>query len=92
MVATAKRDLREGEVLDGEGGFTVFGKLMPAAASVAGGYLPLGLAHKVRLKRAVAAGRPVRWDDVGFDAESEAVKLRREMESAFGRVGAALKL
>ena len=92
VVATAKRDLREGEVLDGEGGFTVFGKLMPAAASVAGGYLPLGLAHKVRLKRAVAAGRPVRWDDVGFDAESEAVKLRREMESAFGGVGAALKI
>ncbi|MGE3928509.1 MAG: NAD(P)H-dependent oxidoreductase, partial [Lautropia sp.] len=30
VVATAKRDLKAGEVLDGEGGFRVYGKLMPA--------------------------------------------------------------
>ncbi len=83
VVATAKRDLAEGEMLDGEGGFTVFGKLMPAKASLAGGYLPLGLAHKVRLKRNVAAMQPVRWADVAFDAGSDAVKFRREMESTF---------
>src|SRR5438874_489699 len=34
-VATAKRVLRAGEVLDGEGGYTVWGKLMPAADSLA---------------------------------------------------------
>ena len=83
VVATAKRDLVEGEMLDGEGGFTVFGKLMPAKASLAGGYLPLGLAHKVRLKRNVPAMQPVRWADVAFDAGSDAVKFRREMESTF---------
>ncbi|MDP1790960.1 MAG: Gfo/Idh/MocA family oxidoreductase [Methylibium sp.] len=83
VVATAKRALRAGEVLDGEGGFTVYGKLMPAAASLAGGYLPLGLAHKVRLRRDVADGQPVGWDDVEFDARSEAVQFRREMEAAF---------
>ena len=32
VVAVAKRDLRAGEMLDGEGGYTVWGKLMPAAA------------------------------------------------------------
>lgn len=80
VVATAKRRLREGEMLDGEGGYTVYGKLMPAAASVAGGYLPLGLAHKLKLRRDVAAGAPVRWDDVVFDARAEAVAFRREME------------
>ena len=83
VVATAKRGLRAGEVLDGEGGFTVYGKLMPAAASLAGGYLPLGLAHKVRLQRDIADGQPVGWNDVEFDARSEAVQFRREMEAAF---------
>ncbi|MBA3625864.1 MAG: Gfo/Idh/MocA family oxidoreductase [Methylibium sp.] len=83
VVATAKRDLREGELLDGEGGFTVYGKLMPAAVSVAGGYLPLGLAHRMKLNRDIASGEPVRWSDVAFDANSEAVRFRREMEAAF---------
>jgi predicted homoserine dehydrogenase-like protein len=81
VVATAKRELAAGEMLDGEGGFTVYGKLQPAARSLRDGGLPLGLAHKVRLKRAVAAGQPVRWDDVEIDASQPAVRFRREMES-----------
>src|SRR3954466_170874 len=48
VVATAKRDLQPGEVLDGEGGYTVWGKLLPADKSVAMGGLPLGLAHDVK--------------------------------------------
>jgi predicted homoserine dehydrogenase-like protein len=81
VVATAKRDLREGETLDGEGGHTVYGKLMPAADSLALGGLPLGLAHQVKLVRAVAAQRPVLWSDVAVDASAPAVRFRREMES-----------
>jgi predicted homoserine dehydrogenase-like protein len=80
VVATAKRDLAAGEMLDGEGGFTVFGKLLPAAESLRLGGLPLGLAHKVRLKRPVEAGQPVRWDDVEIDMAQPAVRFRREME------------
>ncbi len=83
-VATAKRALRAGEMLDGEGGYTVWGKLMPAADSAAKRALPIGLAHKVKVKRDLAEGATVSWDDVDFDAASEAVKLRREMERAFG--------
>ena len=83
VVATAKRDLREGDTLDGEGGYTVYGKLMPAADSLALGGLPLGLAHRVKLKRSVASGEPVRWHDVAFDEASRAVRFRREMERAF---------
>ena len=82
-VATAKRNLLAGEVLDGEGGYTVHGRLMPAAASLALGALPLGLAHKVKMLRPVAAGETVRWSDVAIDASGEAVKFRREMESLF---------
>jgi predicted homoserine dehydrogenase-like protein len=83
-VATAKRPLRAGEVLDGEGGYTVWGKLMPAADSARQRALPIGLAHKVKLKRDLAEGATVSWDDVEFDASSEAVKVRREMERDFG--------
>lgn len=82
-VATTKRDLGAGEVLDGEGGYTVRGKLMPAADSLAMGALPLGLAHKVKMARPVAAGQTLRWSDVAIDATGEAVKFRREMESQF---------
>jgi predicted homoserine dehydrogenase-like protein len=83
VVATAKRDLREGETLDGEGGYTVYGKLMPAKDSLALGGLPLGLAHRVKLTRPIASGQPVKWTDVAIDADSTAVKLRREMEATF---------
>ena len=83
-MATAKRALKAGEVLDGEGGYTVWGKLMAASDSAARRALPIGLAHKVRLKRDVAEGHAVSWDDVEFDASSEAVKVRREMEAEFG--------
>jgi predicted homoserine dehydrogenase-like protein len=83
VVATAKRALREGDMLDGEGGYTVYGKLMPAAESLQLGGLPLGLAHRVKLKRSVAAGHPVRWTDVAFDESSTPVRFRREMERTF---------
>jgi predicted homoserine dehydrogenase-like protein len=83
-IAIAKRDLKAGETLDGEGGYTVVGKLVPAQDSLATGALPLGLAHEVRLLNAVKAGQPVRWGDVACDPESEAVRARREMESRFG--------
>jgi predicted homoserine dehydrogenase-like protein len=84
VVATAKRDLKAGEILDGEGGYTVYGKLVPAEDSLRLGGLPLGLAHGVKLLNPVAAGQPVRWPDVQVDTSSEAVKVRREMEQAFG--------
>jgi len=82
-VATAKRDLEAGEMLDGEGGYTVHGRLMPAADSLAMGALPLGLAHNVKLLRPIAVGEQVRWSDVVIDANVEAVKFRREMETQF---------
>jgi predicted homoserine dehydrogenase-like protein len=82
-VASAKRDLRAGEMLDGEGGYTVVGRLMPAAESLRLGALPLGLAHQVRLLSPVRAGAPVLWADIAVDASSDAVRLRREMETVF---------
>jgi predicted homoserine dehydrogenase-like protein len=90
VVATAKRDLAAGEVLDGEGGFTVWGKLMRTADSLALGGLPIGLAHGMALKRPIAAGEPVRWQDVDYDDTDATVAIRREMETRSRRnAGAA---
>jgi len=79
----AKKNLNEHEILDGEGGYTVVGRLMPAADSLKQGCLPLGLAHGWKMLKPVKAGQPLRWSDVAFDASSVAVKLRREMEQSF---------
>ena len=83
IIATAKRDLKAGEMLDGEGGYCVWGKQVPAEVSLQKGLLPLGLAHDVRLKQDIDAGKQVAYDDVEADESSTALKLRREMETAF---------
>jgi len=85
VVATAKRDLKTGEILDGEGGFCVWGKQTPATTSLERELLPLGLAHNVKVKRDIAEGQALRWSDVIFDPNDSAVRVRREMEAAFGR-------
>jgi len=81
-VAFTKKDLGQSEILDGEGGYTVVGRLVPAEVSLREGYLPLGLAHGWKVLKPVKAGQPLRWSDVAFDASSTAVKLRREMEAS----------
>ncbi len=85
VVATAKRALKAGEILDGEGGFCVWGKQTPAQVSLHDALLPLGLAHSVKLKRDIAKGAALQWADVEHDPNDAAVKIRREMEAAFGR-------
>ena len=84
VVATAKRDLQKGEMLDGEGGFTVWGRLMPANDSLNLGAIPIGLAHGVKMKTEVKEGQIVTWSDVEVGTEmrlSVAMKTRREMEA-----------
>jgi predicted homoserine dehydrogenase-like protein len=85
VVATAKRPLKTGEILDGEGGFTVWGRQVPVDVSLAERYLPLGLANDVHLTRDIAEGQSLRWSDVAIDATGDTVKVRREMEAMFGR-------
>jgi predicted homoserine dehydrogenase-like protein len=80
VVAVAKRDLAAGEILDGEGGYCVAGQLRPAAVSVAGGALPLGLTGGARMRRGVARDTVLTWADVAVDETSAAYGLRREVE------------
>ena len=82
VAAVAKRDLKAGEILDGEGGYTVWGRLMPARDSLACGGLPIGLAHGARLSRPVGKGDTVTWSDIVMP-ESDAARVRLEMEAQF---------
>src|SRR6201996_2774615 len=85
VASVAKRHLRAGEMLDGEGGYTVWGKLMPAAASLKASALPIGLAHRVKLKNDLAHGSVVSWADVEFDAGNDTIKTRKAMEERFAK-------
>ena len=87
VVAVAKRSAKKGEILDGEGGFAVWGRQVPAAVSLAEGYLPLGLASDAALTRDIAEGEALRWADAAIDASADAVKVRRAMEAAFAASG-----
>jgi predicted homoserine dehydrogenase-like protein len=84
VVATAKRDLAAGEILDGEGGEAVWGRLMPAATACAEDGLPIGLAHGVRLRRPIAAGSRLACGDVELDATDPVVTLRHAMVPTHG--------
>jgi predicted homoserine dehydrogenase-like protein len=81
VVAAAKRDLKPGDKLDGEGGYTVWGKLLPKDKSLAVGGVPLGLAHDIKVVRPVAKGQVVTWDDVAMDTSTRAYALRMELEA-----------
>ncbi len=83
VAAVAKRDLAAGEHLDGEGGYTVYGALVPAASALQRGLLPIGLAHGLTLRHAIPAGQALCWDDVSYEPTNPTVRMRRLMERTF---------
>jgi len=83
-VATAKKDMAAGEMLDGEGGFAVWANAIPATRSLDLRALPMGLAHNVRLKRPIKKDQIVSYDDVDMVDDLDVVALRREQEERFG--------
>ena len=83
-VAVAKRDLAVGERLDGEGGYTVWARAMPAKASVAQGALPIGFAHGVTMTRAVREGEVLRKADVSGLPGGLAMEMRGRTEAMAG--------
>ena len=85
VVATAKRTLKAGEKLDGEGGFTVYGKLIPTSDSLKYEALPIGLAHNMVLNKDILVGQAISWKDVDYDASLQAIQIRKEMESLFSK-------
>ncbi|MFC7343474.1 NAD(P)H-dependent oxidoreductase [Saccharopolyspora griseoalba] len=86
VVATAKKDLSAGGELDGEGGYTVWGKLISARASMERGALPIALAHHVELLRDVPRGTVLTRDDVVLDGRFDQVlELRSETEELLAK-------
>ena len=83
VVAVAKRDIKVGEVLDGEGGYTVWGRLMPASDSVAAGALPIGLASDVTVTRAIKQGQFITMEDINADSSAQAWQVRQKMLDEF---------
>ena len=83
VVATTKRNLKKGEILDGEGGETVWGKLVPSKTSLSIGALPIGLAHSIKLKNDIKENKIMKWTDVDFASNDPAISYRKSMENDF---------
>lgn len=81
-VACAKKDLAAGETLDGEGGYAVWGKLVPTSRSLAEGALPIGLAQDVMLTKSVKAGEIITNAHVTLSEDDDVIAYRRAMEAA----------
>jgi predicted homoserine dehydrogenase-like protein len=80
VVSVAKKDLKPGDVLDGEGGYTVFGRLVQAEESVQGKYFPIGLSARAKVVRPLARDAILTYDDVEADTSLFSYKLRNTME------------
>ncbi len=77
-VATAKGDFKAGEYLDGEGGFKVWAKAIPASRAHKIGALPIGLAHHIKLKRDVVRDQIITLDDVEIVDDLDIFALREQ--------------
>jgi len=77
VITVAKRNLEEGETLDGGGGYTVNGICEKATVARAENLLPLGLAYGAQLKCDVAEGQAIRYDMVDLQTDSFVYTLRR---------------
>ncbi len=83
VVSTTKKNLKKGEILDGEGGSTVWGKLVPSKLSLSIEALPIGLAHGIKLKNEIEENKIITWNDVDFSSNDPAISYRRKMEKDF---------
>jgi predicted homoserine dehydrogenase-like protein len=80
VAAVAKKDLKPGDVLDGEGGYTVFGKLVRAAESLEGAYLPMGLTGNAKIVKPAAKDSILTYDHVELNRDLFSYTLRKSFE------------
>lgn len=84
VIATAKRDLAEGEIIDSIGGYMTYGQCDNADAVLAERLLPMGVAEGCRLRHPIAKDAVLTYDDVELPADRLVDRLRAEQESRFG--------
>jgi predicted homoserine dehydrogenase-like protein len=77
VIALAKRNLKEGERLDGGGSYAVNGLIEKAEVAKAEQLMPLELTDGVRLKQDVAEGTPISYGMVELNEHSFLLQLRR---------------
>jgi len=87
VASAAKKDLKSGDILDGEGGYTVYGRLVQAEESVRNKYLPMGLSREAKVVRSVAKDSILTYDDVELDDRQFSYKIRKMMEEEFKSPG-----
>ncbi|HZO95666.1 MAG TPA: hypothetical protein VFB22_18095 [Candidatus Baltobacteraceae bacterium] len=83
VVCATRAPMRAGDVIDGEGGYAVYGTCVPASTARTRRLVPMGLAHGLRLLRDLPADHPIGEADVTFDDTSFLWKLRREQDALF---------
>lgn len=80
VVATAKRDLRIGEAIDGIGGYTVYGLAENAVESVRAGHLPVAISEGCTLVKDVRADQVLTYGDVSLPDGRLIDRLRADQE------------
>ncbi len=84
VVSAAKRPLAPGDVLDGEGGSTVYGLIEDAAPAWRERLLPVGLSHGARVRQPVPEDGLVRLSDVSLDTGTPLYQLWEEQQHLLG--------
>ncbi len=80
-VAVAKKPLRSGEIIDGIGGFCVYGVIEKAEVARRDNLAPLGLATGARLTNDLDAGALLTYDDLELDESNTIIRLRWEQDA-----------
>lgn len=83
VTCVAKRDLKTGEILDGEGGYTAYGRLSGARDSLQSTYLPLGLSSDAKVIRPISKGSALTYADVEINEDLFSYSLRQSMEEEY---------
>jgi len=92
VVATAKIDLKAGQVLDGMGYYMTYGQAENADIAVRERLLPMGLAEHCVLKRNIQKDRVLTYDDVELPANRLCDRLRDEQTALFFKDQQSAKL
>jgi len=77
VAAYAKKDLKAGDRLDGEGGFCARGKLITSKKSKDEKILPLGLTDGAIVKKDINKDQSIRLNDVELNLPEDVVKARQ---------------
>ena len=76
VASIAKKNLKKGEKLDGEGGFCARGKLINSEKSKKDKILPLGLTDNAILKKNISKDETIKIEDVELNLPDEVLEAR----------------